>query len=200
MAFGGVRVVAELQIGPGYGREIQVKAARPRAITKLVREIFLIELAATCNVRLAASRAERHSTAFYALRTRDSDFAEEWRAAIEAGYDRLEAALLRRALAVVEGDDASDPVTGEPDATAANVHKALARREPLGEMTVAQALDVMTRLRPLVAAKRASGRRGVTKGVPTPEETNAEIMRRIRILRHQSSERAAPAAAATLVR
>lgn len=39
-----------------------------------------------------------HPTSVYKLRRRDAAFAEQWHAALLAGYDRLEAALLSHAM------------------------------------------------------------------------------------------------------
>jgi hypothetical protein len=67
-------------------------------LTDAKRAIFLDHVAATCNVRYAADMVGVVTTALYAARRRDPEFAAQWRAAIHMGYDRLEALLVQRAL------------------------------------------------------------------------------------------------------
>lgn len=69
---------------------------RPRAdsFTPTKRQLFLDALALTCNVKRSAVMAGiDHTTAYY-NRVRDPVFAEQWRQALAAGYDRLEALVL----------------------------------------------------------------------------------------------------------
>lgn len=81
----------------------------PGKLTKTVRERFLNHLAATAHVRDSADVAGVSVQALYLRRGRDPAFAAEWRAALLTGYDRIEAALIRRAL----GDRRADPLPGE---------------------------------------------------------------------------------------
>ncbi len=67
-------------------------------LTDTKRAIFLDHVAATCNVRYSAEKIGVATTALYAARRRDPEFAEQWRSAIHMGYDRLEALLVQRAL------------------------------------------------------------------------------------------------------
>lgn len=83
------------------------------------RATFLGQLAATCNVTKACEAVGMHPTGAYKLRLRDSVFAEQWHAALLTGYDRLEAALLQRAMDAVELPD------GEPVDTAIDVRTAI---------------------------------------------------------------------------
>lgn len=178
--------MADFEIGANKNRVVQVKRTRLDGWTKAKREHFLIELAVTCNVGIAAERAGMNNTTVYRLRKRDADFAAQWREALQAGYDRLEAALLRRALTVIDGSLPGAADGADAEALPATVIGAAGTREPLAEMSVAQAIDVMTRLRPQIAAsKRADGRHAAPRVRPTPEQTNAEIMRRIAIVRRQ---------------
>jgi hypothetical protein len=66
------------------------------------RATFLDHLAATCNVKIAAERSGVSPTAAYQWRRRDALFAEQWQAALEAGYTCLETMLLARARGMTE--------------------------------------------------------------------------------------------------
>lgn len=72
--------------------------------TKQRRERFLVELAASCNVSAAARAAEMHTTSAYNLRSRDPEFRAAWSEALAQGYERLELAMLERAIHGVEKD------------------------------------------------------------------------------------------------
>src|SRR3546814_12870893 len=91
----------------------------------------------------------------YLLRRRDPAFAAQWQQALEAGYERLELALLRRAREAV-GD-----LTLDEEA------------EPVGRMTVVQAMDYMGKHRESVAEGRARPRRPPAREVATQEEAAA---------------------------
>lgn len=77
------------------------------AFTGKRRLKFLEGLAYSCNVTAAAAYAGVHHTTVYYHRARDPGFADEWREALSAGYDRLEALVLEHAGAgqVLEGVD-----------------------------------------------------------------------------------------------
>lgn len=82
------------------------------------RAAFLGQLAATCNVTKACEAVGMHPCGAYRLRLRDSVFAGQWHDALLTGYDRLEAALLRRAMDAVElpqGDAIDGPIDGPID-------------------------------------------------------------------------------------
>ena len=64
---------------------------------------FLDHLAATCNVTASASEAGFSAAAIYKRKRRDPGFAQRWQAALELGYSRIEALLLRRAEEALEG-------------------------------------------------------------------------------------------------
>jgi hypothetical protein len=59
---------------------------------------FLTNLGRGCTVSEAAAAARMSSSAFYALRKRDADFAEAWRLALEDSADLLEREAWRRAV------------------------------------------------------------------------------------------------------
>lgn len=64
---------------------------------------FLDHLAATCNVTASADAAGFTRVAIYKRRRRDSAFAERWQAALDQGYARIEALVLRRIEEALEG-------------------------------------------------------------------------------------------------
>lgn len=71
--------------------------------TDAAEGMFLDHLAATCNVAASAAAAGFSRTAVNARRRRDPGFAQRWQAALEIGYSRIEALLLRRAEEALEG-------------------------------------------------------------------------------------------------
>lgn len=79
-----------------------VQRERGNNWTASKRAAFLGHLAATCNVTKACEAVGMHPTGAYKLRLRDSVFAGQWHDALLTGYDRLEAALLSRAMDAVE--------------------------------------------------------------------------------------------------
>lgn len=83
----------------------RVRAVSKTGFARAKRAAFLDHLAATCSVA-AASRAVKVSPqAAYALRRRDPLFAVQWSAALDSAYERLEAALLARALGTEDEED-----------------------------------------------------------------------------------------------
>ena len=85
-------------VSGGKSRAVQVRQVRKDGWTAGRRRTFLDHLSATCNVRASAAAAGMGEHSAYALRRRDPEFAGEWQAAIEAGYDNLRAALISRAM------------------------------------------------------------------------------------------------------
>lgn len=78
-------------------------------------EAFLDHLAATCNVTAAARAAGVTTMCVYAKRARDPDLRAAWEEAIQIGYARIEAELLRlaneggpRPRLPDDGDEAAD--------------------------------------------------------------------------------------------
>ncbi|QPQ56088.1 hypothetical protein IC614_05830 [Allosphingosinicella flava] len=87
-----------VKIAPGKGRLRQVRSVRRDGWTPKKRKIFLDHLAAVCNVAKAAEAAGMTDNSAFALRRRDPDFAEQWQAAMMAGYAQLETMLVERAM------------------------------------------------------------------------------------------------------
>lgn len=160
--------IAAYQSGPA-----QMRKAKPKGWTKARRKTFLTELAHSCNVTRAHKAAERGEGGAYALRRRDAEFAQQWQAALELGYERLEMALARRALEVL----------GELELDE--------RAEPVEKMTVAQAIEVLNLHRRSVQQGRGHQRR--LCHVATQEETDAVLLKRIAMVERQRTRRAGPA-------
>ena len=99
-------------IGASSERALQVRAAAPNQIPEAQFQAFLEHLAATCNVVASARAAGIGTAAAYRRRRVDEAFAAAWREAMQLGYERLEEALLARALSRLE------PMGFEPDAVA----------------------------------------------------------------------------------
>lgn len=178
MAFGGVGIVVEEEIGAHRTRPAQIRKKRTDGWTKARKARFLAELALSCNVMRAAAKVGAYPSSAYRRRMADAAFAEAWQDALQTGYVRLETALLRRAIEVTEGK----PV----DVEGGENGDVMAEPTPLAVMTVAQAIDILKHKQAqLAGAKRAGERNFGARIRPTPEQTNAEIMRRIAIVRQQ---------------
>src|SRR3546814_8647809 len=105
-------------VAAGKNRPVQVAKARHTGWTKARRAVFLAELAQSCNVARAHEAAGMGRASAYLLRRRDPAFAAQWQQALEAGYERLELALLRRAREAVGDltlDEEAEPVRTEED-------------------------------------------------------------------------------------
>ncbi|MDJ0278947.1 hypothetical protein QLH51_19350 [Sphingomonas sp. 2R-10] len=134
------------------------------------RERFLDHVAATCNVRAATEAVGLSQASVYALRRRDPAFAEQWRMALLTGYDRLEAILVSKAIAALEGVQ-----VGDPDAVVA------------GAISVEQAIKLLDRHRAVV--RPGSGRREAQLRA-TQAETDAMLIARIKAMRGKQERRA----------
>lgn len=86
---GGEGVVVRRRDG-----KLQMRAAQPGKLTRQCEQAFLAALSATANVRLSAAAAGASVAAFYRRRRQNPAFAREMRMALQAGYERLEMALL----------------------------------------------------------------------------------------------------------
>lgn len=75
-----------------------VQRQRGNNWTPAKRAVFLDHLAATCNVTRSCEAAGMRANGAYGLRRVDPGFAEQWRAALLTGYDRLEEALIQHAM------------------------------------------------------------------------------------------------------
>lgn len=155
--------MAEPVIQSGHREGPMLRQPKDSDIDEAKRQRFLEALAGSCNVTAAAAASGFTPSTAYKLRQADPAFAAAWQEALEIGYARLEMALLERAIQTIEtlGDDA-------PDAP-----------PPVGAMTVTQAMDLMNKHRASVSGGRAKAGRGARRRRPTPDETDAELLRRI---------------------
>lgn len=96
-------------------RRARLRAIREDGWTFQRRKIFLSVLADTCNVKAAALAAGKSIGSVRGLRERDGEFSQLWGAALEAGYELLENALLVRALGRDGGGD--NPINEIAEAT-----------------------------------------------------------------------------------
>jgi len=170
----------EEEIGPQHNGPLQIKKTKVNGWTKARRAAFLTELAISCNVRRAHGAAEMAQGSAYRLRRRDPLFARQWQEALELGYERLELALVRRALEAID-DLALDD--GE---------------EPVEKMSVAQAIMLLRQHRASVERGSAVGRRSQPREVATQEETDAVLFRRIAMVLRQRALRAERSGVAAL--
>jgi len=156
--------ISAFQSGP-----VQRRRAKPVSWTAAKRKAFLTELAHSCNVTRAHKAAEMCNGSAYSVRQRDAEFARQWQAALEIGYERLDMALARRALEVL----------GELELDE--------REEPVEKMTVAQAIEVMNLHRRSVQQGRGHQRRLCR--VATQAETDAVLLKRIAMVERQRARR-----------
>ena len=160
----------EDEIGAQHNRPVQAKTGRRGGWTKAKRETFLTELAASCNIRRASAVAGMWSTSAYKLRQREPEFARAWQAALAIGYERLEAALIARALEAV-GEIAFDTL----DERVAMVEK----------MTVDQAIRILGLHRESMRRGQPRGRKSQARQIATQEETDAALIKRIGMIERQ---------------
>jgi hypothetical protein len=160
----------EDEIGAGPVGPLQRRKPRANGWTVARRQAFLEELAASCNVERARKAAGMASSGVYRLRQREPLFAEQWQAALELGYERLEMALLRRAIEAVEG------LTLDPDDEA---------RQPVEKMTVAEAMAVLRQHRASVDGSTARRLRPGARQVATQQEVDAILIQRIRMVKRR---------------
>ncbi len=160
--------IAAFQTGP-----LQRRKAKPQSWTKVRRAAFLAELAHSCNVTRAHKAAGMGDRSAYVLRQRDPAFAHGWQEALRVGFERLETALLRRALEVV-GEIELDE-----------------REEPVEKMSVEQAIGLLNQHRRSVQQGAAYRRRPQARHIATQEETDAVLLKRIAMVKRQRARRSA---------
>jgi hypothetical protein len=117
---GGEPVIVRLASGA-----IQVRRAQAGKLTPAAEQAFLLALAGTCNVALAAASVGAAANAFARRAKRDAAFAREVRMALAEGHETLHLALL----AGLEPWDEADWRCGEPP--------------PIPQMTVDQVFQLM---------------------------------------------------------
>lgn len=80
------------------GKVPRVTRARKGAFDAAKQDAFLTELAATCNVSLAAARAGVTTGCVYEHKARDAAFRARWADALAEAYRNLELMMLERAM------------------------------------------------------------------------------------------------------
>ena len=155
----------------GEGQALQVKAERRDGFTKARRLRFLEALAATCNVRLSARITGINVTSVYARRRRDPEFEGQWRAAILAAYERLETALMARALGT-DAPVAADCDFGDPEDILAEA-----------KIDAELAFKLLNRHRATAEGRGRPIRPG--RHIATEEETNAALLKQLAVLRRR---------------
>lgn len=164
-------------------RPVQARKARSNGWTKVRREEFLIELAASCNIVRATALVEMSPSSAYRLRQRDGEFAAQWQAALTVGYERLETALVRRALETI-GEIAIEALDE--------------RAEPVEKMTVDQAIAILRSHRESIRQGRVRRRKPQPREIATQEETDAALVKRFHMVeRHRAANRPPPGSEGT---
>ncbi len=160
----------ETTIAAGTNRPVQ-RRCKTHGWTDTRRAKFLDHLAASCNVLASCEAVGMTKPGLYALRNRDPVFAGQFRAALLVGYERLEAELLRKAVALFEGDVASGD--GQCDAV-------------VGQITVDQAIKLLDRHHAVL--KRDDTARREIPHRATQAETDAMLSARLKALklRHEA--------------
>jgi len=130
-----------------------------RRWTGAMRETFLETLSQTCNVRQSAVAAGVTPWRAYELRLRDAGFAQEWGAALAAGYARVEERLVR--------DAAGE---GGPDAP------------PMDKYDREQALNLLKFHHGAVGRPHAGG---TPPRAATEAETDAAILKKLAALKRR---------------
>ena len=167
----------EDEVVPQRNRPVQAKTGKPGGWTKAKREAFLVELAASCNIVRAAALVGMGQGGAYRLRKREPAFAAQWQAALEIGYERLETALVRRALETV-GEFPLEAIGGPG--------------ESIEKMTVDQAIRILSFHRESIRQGQARTRKAQGRQVATQEETDAALIKRIRMVERQRAANAPP--------
>jgi hypothetical protein len=89
-----------------------IRRAGGGELTQAGIDAFLRSLAATANLRLSAESVGVRPNAIRQRRLRDPAFARAVRDALQAGYERLEAALLDSAIRCFESGEEDEPAAG----------------------------------------------------------------------------------------
>ena len=151
--------------GAGGGRRAQVARARIGQITPRVEARFLSVLRRTCNVKMACVAVGISAAAAYKHRDRWAEFGRAWDVAIQDGYFALEVALLENGIRAL--DPNADGLAEEP---------AL----PMLPISAHDAMRILGQRRFNVSG--FGKRPGHRRRMPTEEETNAALLKRLRVL------------------
>lgn len=181
----------DLKLVRGKNGKPQWRSVADGQITMKKRTTFLDCLAFTCNVEQSAKMAGIATSNINSLRRRDVDFHAECIAALRMGYPRLEALLLERALT---GRNAPLQLSADPDEDGKmSDHTDGSTPLPAPEaITNDQALRMLAHYQRTIEGVKAPSKR---KGGPVPslaseEETNAELLKRLKILHRRQQKEA----------
>lgn len=95
-------------IGRSRGVRVQERRTSPLRWTRAKRAAFLDRLEATCNITMSCEHVGMSYAGLRQLRRRDAAFDVLVREALAAGYERLEADLLARAIAPEDGENPNE--------------------------------------------------------------------------------------------
>jgi hypothetical protein len=186
----------DLKLVRGKNGQPQWRAVAPREITMKKRTMFLDCLAVTCNISQSAKIIGIDDSNINRLRLRDSNFDAECLAALRTGYVRLEALLLERALT-----DRRAPLqlSAEPDEDGALSERAEGETPlPAPEaITNDQALRMLAHYQRTIEGVKAptNGRGGHVPSMASEEETNTELLKRLKVLHRRQQKEAGDATA-----
>jgi hypothetical protein len=152
----------------------QVRPVRKDGWTATKRGAFLDHIAATCNVTEAARLVGMGQSGAHKLRRVDPDFAQQWRGALSAGFDRLQAMLIERAMGPLTVQIGDTPM---PDVSTMDTELAMRLVEH--------------HRRTIAGAPKRRG--GPVPTRATEEETNAALLKRLKILHKRNQKEAADA-------
>jgi hypothetical protein len=150
------------------GRSVQRQKIHASGWTKARRQIFLDTLAATCNVRRSVAAVGMTARGAYLLRRRDPGFDALWKDAMAIGYQRLEEALLQRALESINDIE----INADDAANAVIVPGSGFSKGPLTSAEVQLILSLVNRHRATVEGR---GKPGNSRRYATPEEVDARL-------------------------
>jgi hypothetical protein len=171
------RAVHDAGVAPRWGRTTDRRWVR---WSRKLKAAFLDHLASTCNVRDSAEAIGVDPGSIYVLRRRDKAFAAAWGEALEAGYEMLETQLVGHALS---GGGARSITNGDVEHT--------------GPIDVDLALRLLGTHRGAMAGKPSRG--GPKPRTATREETNAVLLRKLKIVETRLRSEAERAAAIPLL-
>lgn len=167
----------EYMVGANLNNGLQVRRARRGHVTARGEAKFLEALAATANIRLAAEAVGVDSRAFYKRRAQSQDFARRMQEALASGYEAVEFALVKTALRTLAPEGAE---AGEADGMDAE--------GPEPRMSVEQAMTLIAqRAKTMAIGERHA--QGKFHSLPSPEESDAALLKRLEMLARKKRER-----------
>jgi hypothetical protein len=155
-------------IGGVNRRDIQRRKTSAHAFGKAKRALFLDELEASCNVQRASAAAGVNRSCAYVTRRKDPVFAEAWSQAIDAGCERLRAALLARALGTADQHPEDENPT--------KADRAFRETPPMSDETK---LRVLQACRATIEGRHNNPHRRYPLGARSPEDALASLIAKL---------------------